>query len=93
MLPDRVSNPEPLTYKPGALPIALRGPATLFVVRNKKRIPLNIGKNMIAIHISLKFYHSLQSSNFYIGFYGDIMFQKCRMQRIISVPDKKGQQE
>ena len=28
MSPDRVSNPGPLTYKSGALPIALRGPAT-----------------------------------------------------------------
>ena len=28
MLPDRVSNPGPLTYEAGALPIALRGPAT-----------------------------------------------------------------
>ena len=27
MLPDRVSNPEPLTYESGALPTALRGPA------------------------------------------------------------------
>ena len=27
MLPDRVSNPGPLTYDSGALPIALRGPA------------------------------------------------------------------
>ena len=27
MLPDRVSNPAPLTYESGALPIALRGPA------------------------------------------------------------------
>ena len=27
MWPDRVSNPEPLTYESGALPIALRGPA------------------------------------------------------------------
>ena len=26
MLPDRVSNPGPLTYESGALPIALRGP-------------------------------------------------------------------
>ena len=26
MLPDRVSNPEPLTYESGALPIALCGP-------------------------------------------------------------------
>ena len=31
MLPDRVSNPGPLTYESGALPIALRGPATVMV--------------------------------------------------------------
>ena len=30
MLPERVSNPGPLTYKSGALPIALRGPAESF---------------------------------------------------------------
>ena len=28
MLPDRVSNPGPLTYESDALPIALRGPAS-----------------------------------------------------------------
>ena len=28
MSQDRVSNPGPLTYKSGALPIALRGPAS-----------------------------------------------------------------
>ena len=28
MLPDRVSNPGPMTYESGALPIALRGPAS-----------------------------------------------------------------
>ena len=32
MLPDRVSNPGPLTYQSGALPIALRGPAYILVV-------------------------------------------------------------
>ena len=31
MLPDWVSNPGPLTYESGALPIALRGPATQLV--------------------------------------------------------------
>ena len=31
MLPDRVSNPGPLTYESGALPIALRGPASAYV--------------------------------------------------------------
>ena len=29
MLPDRVSNPGPLTYESGVLPIALRGPAQI----------------------------------------------------------------
>ena len=32
MLPDRVSNPGPLTYESGALPIALRGPASFMCV-------------------------------------------------------------
>ena len=32
MFPDRVSNPGPLTYESGALPIALRGPACSFVI-------------------------------------------------------------
>ena len=31
MLPDRVSNPGPLTYESGALPIALRGLASSVV--------------------------------------------------------------
>ena len=33
MLPDRVSNPGPLTYESGALPIALRGPAKRYQVQ------------------------------------------------------------
>ena len=32
MLPDRVSNPGPLTYESGALPIALRGPAQSYLM-------------------------------------------------------------
>ena len=32
MLPDRVSNPGPLTYESGAQPIALRGPAQPSVI-------------------------------------------------------------
>ena len=31
MLPDRVSNPGPLTHESGALPIALRSPAAISV--------------------------------------------------------------
>ena len=44
MLPDRVSNPGPLTYESGALPIALRGPSLYRAVsqregeRGEKRI-------------------------------------------------------
>ena len=34
MLPDRVSNPGPLTYESGALPIALRGPAKKIIKEN-----------------------------------------------------------
>ena len=47
MLPDRVSNPGPLTYESGALPIALRGPAdhtcnnTLARMRNVMDIFIN----------------------------------------------------
>ena len=35
MLPDRVSNPGPLTYESGALPIALRGPALNICILTK----------------------------------------------------------
>ena len=40
MLPDRVSNPAPLTYESGALPIALRGPA--FAYRNSMQSAMKI---------------------------------------------------
>ena len=35
MLPDRVSNPGPLTYESGSLPIALRDPANLDWINNQ----------------------------------------------------------
>ena len=37
MLLDRVSNPGPLTYESGALPIALRGPAPLKKAEHRHR--------------------------------------------------------
>ena len=37
MLPDRVSNPGPLTNVSGALPIALRGPAVEIAVASLKK--------------------------------------------------------
>ena len=39
MLPDRVSNPGPLTYEAGALPIALGGPAKR-LIHKKNSSPL-----------------------------------------------------
>ena len=45
MLPDRVSNPGPLTYESGALPIALRGPAINQVVMTTMKDKLtNFGR-------------------------------------------------
>ena len=42
MLPDRVSNPGPLTYESGALPIALRGPAQATLNENVSENELNL---------------------------------------------------
>ena len=44
MLPDRVSNPGPLTYESGALPIALRGPAIAKKIQEAKE--KKIGKKV-----------------------------------------------
>ena len=41
MLPHRVSNPGPLTYKSGALPIGLRGPAASVKITLVKSINVN----------------------------------------------------
>ena len=48
MLPDRVSNPGPLTYKPGALPIALRGPAPSSVT-----LTINLPEQMFQMAVPL----------------------------------------
>ena len=53
MLPDRVSNPGPLTYESGALPIALRGSAdnhvklkTIFFLATRSlKIPCPVRNN------------------------------------------------
>ena len=46
MLPDRVSNPGPLTYESGALPIALRSPAELSIIYvSCGRLNLKTSKN------------------------------------------------
>ena len=42
MWPDRVSNPGPPTYESGALPIALRGPATTGDIDTEKGSRINL---------------------------------------------------
>ena len=70
MLPDRVSNPGPLTYESGALPIALCGPAesqcicdiafphnscSLFLCLNAEAIPrLSWVKTRLEVKLPLK---------------------------------------
>ena len=50
MLPDRVSNPGPLTYESGALPIALRGPAHIErIIENKIKYGLLV-TNCVSIN-------------------------------------------
>ena len=57
MLPDWVSNPGPLTYESGALPIALRGPAKTWLKRNR----FAPGNEIHMLHSLLVF--GLQTSN------------------------------
>ena len=54
MLPDRVSNPGPLTYESGALPIALRGPASVMNNVSRHHLPceLYIGYVLLTMIIS-----------------------------------------
>ena len=53
MLPDRVSNPGPLTYESGALPIALRDPAP-DEVNDKKKCEKKIRFFSILIRLLFK---------------------------------------
>ena len=52
MLPDRVSNPGPLTYESGALPIALRGPARAMGVQT---LHPSVGNGTIEAKIAIKY--------------------------------------
>ena len=63
MLPDRVSNPEPLTYESGALPIALRGPAEQIIVTIMSRLPASGLDKMKVIYIVFEIYSCLRSQN------------------------------
>ena len=68
MLPDRVSNPGPLTYESGALPIALRGPAA-------------IGVNVIFVCVGFStlcgFFSELISVVYCVSFGESIVLNSC----------------
>ena len=69
MLPDRVSNPGPLTYESGALPIALRGPARLktdiYVIKYCEKVYERSGKNLFwSIKNSCEVLNKLKSRGF-----------------------------
>ena len=55
MLPDRVSSPGPLTYKSGALPIALRGPAIILGVLILKDIMVILTKEELVFQFIERF--------------------------------------
>ena len=57
MLPDRVSNPGPLTYESGTLPIALRGPAS------GRDTPFWDIINSFIYHVTKYYEYSLKLSN------------------------------
>ena len=56
MLPDRVSNPGPLTYESGALPIALRGPAKKMLEDSRKNRRENLKVEIYQDHKNHKIY-------------------------------------
>ena len=60
MLPDRVSNPGPLTYESGALPIALRGPAWIKVGQGPTALVVGAGVGCLDI-FSLVYHFSFPS--------------------------------
>ena len=71
MLPDLVSNQGPLTYESGALPIALRGPASVVYEQHKFRhnltsdlivtLTLGVGTYLLcATHLLIIFYLSVK---------------------------------
>ena len=64
MLPDRVSNPGPLTYESGALPIALRGPAIAAPMARSQ--PLLSARNRYGPRETFK--HKMDAVNLLRGF-------------------------
>ena len=50
MLPDRVSNPGPLTYESGALPIALRGLARSKEKENSRTVCMTVSIHLDSVY-------------------------------------------
>ena len=68
MLPDRVSNPGPLTHESSALPIALRGPASkgfLLNTENHKNF-YSFSSHNLAQYLVLHRCQTLQQSFFHL---------------------------
>ena len=61
MLPDRVSNPGPLTYESGALPIALRGPAKKKKKQMSKQLRSKVIQNQHYTESTLLLRHGVES--------------------------------
>ena len=62
MLPDRVSNPGPLTYESGALPSVLRGPADLDIWCHSSK-----GKNRFLTNKEISYIHHINPTNCHGG--------------------------
>ena len=74
MLPDRVSNPGPLTYESGALPIALRGPAD----NGRARAYCACSRcewGLFRYIFSLAYHFSFLSSSVWNGWMGNLWFK------------------
>ena len=56
MLPDRVSNPGPLTYESGALPIALRGPHVCMPYITTVSLKCNVPWSLYKLHVTGTFF-------------------------------------
>ena len=62
MLPDRVSNPGPLTYESGALPIALRGPAAITPKAGKPELWFMCSaRRLMVFNVCVNFHENISS--------------------------------
>ena len=86
MLPDRVSNPGPLTYESGALPIALRGPACSVDVYIYKVLVIIVMSN--CLHCINARNLSIHAARMQLYIYLDMNLFYCERDYIIREPKK-----